>query len=197
MAFAEKYKYKISEQNKKSNNLIFKTGYLILQSSFAAVLTGIFTYPYDLVLTRKITCNRFKTNNPTTDSKFNNKSNIKSFKDYLNYEKEKKPRLLFRYYEGFCYSFVEGFINSASLILFYSLYKINSNNDNSDKNDKKNLMNKFFYSSLAGLSASLLSYPFNTVTKFVQVREIEVFGSFHLKKFLYGSTLSEKFCLYK
>ncbi len=201
LAFAEKYKYEI--QQKKNSGIFLKTISLIINSSYAAILTGFFTYPYDLALTRKITCSNIKEIIINSNAKANKNSNKKAFKDFFNYQNDKRPSNILRYYEGFWYSYLEGVINSSALILFYSLYKINSdNNSDSDcdrevKDNNNNFLKKFAYSSLAGISASIFSYPFNTITKFVQIRDIEVFGSFNIKKFLYSSNLKEKLNLYK
>lgn len=126
-------------------------------SLLASTLSGLITYPFELSLTRACVLNDL---------------NLKRPRDYLNLKDLTIPIKMGRYYEKFSIYFFENTLNGFALLTFYSIYnKIN--------NDV--FLSKFFLSFFAALSASVISYPINTISKCSQVGGLNNFNTFVLK----------------
>lgn len=198
IAFTERFKYKAKTfKDKYPNTLVSYIGSM-LSYFFAALSTSLITYPFDLALTR------FCAN---TETKF---KSISSAYDYYN---PRFAFNFSARYEGFKPALLESVFYGMVLSIFYSFYKnkikyentINThkereqtNGSNSSKIEIKSdsqkegncnsefdgIKRRFYYSCLAAIFASVLSYPLNTLTKLSQVNGVNDFSAFDIRKFV-------------
>ena len=152
---------------------------------YASISSGIFqsilTYPLDLALTRKASC----------------LNNIK-WKSCFEYHLSKYYIKYQALYEGLLYSMVENSINFLAILAFYNiyLYVLPKNIKQEITSNECSFFKKFIFSSLAAFTASLISYPFNTLTKMKQISGFnEEFSE--AGKTLFKRKLYERSNLYK
>lgn len=176
--FIEKNKFKtIDDKNKtKYFNLLY-------YSSLSALLSSLIVYPIDVMCTQKaIIISADK------GAKFTSEQRL------LNLNKSK----ISLRYAGISMSLIESFVQGLFLVFFYKLFKANkvALKEDEKKNSLSYVHRKFIYSSAAALCASVLSYPFNTFTRYYQVFYNPSFLEFNSGNFIHLS-LKEKLVLYQ